>query len=63
MIFFELSDGRLVNLSSILRFNPNLSNRIDYANGTHELLSEADAEAFKQAARPKTQRGRPAKSA
>lgn len=57
----EFPDGRTINLSHFLRFNPNLSNRLDYVNGTYELLSEQDAEAFKRAIKPKTQRGRSAK--
>ena len=62
MTFVEFPDGRLVNLLNVVKLNPKLSNRIDYANGTHELLSEAEADAVRQAAKPpKTQRGRPAK--
>lgn len=55
--FVELADGRLLNLFNVVKFNPNLSNRIDYANGAHELLSAEDAEAFRRATKPqKTQR-------
>jgi UDP-N-acetyl-D-mannosaminuronic acid transferase (WecB/TagA/CpsF family) len=49
MTFVEYEDGRIVNAATIRQLNPRRSNRIDYTDGTHELLSEADAERVKGA--------------
>ena len=45
--FFRLPEkGVLINLNTVKKFDPKRSNRLDYTDGTHEQITDADAEAL-----------------
>ena len=59
MSFLALPNGRLINADAIKSFDPNRSNRLDYLDGAHELLTQPDADAVREALAPPTKTRKP----
>lgn len=53
--FLQLQDGVIVNLDSVVRVHPAWgSYRVDFVNGLHHTMSEADGEAIRERMRKRT---------